>query len=227
MKQKLYPPSRKRAAFLRAGFLLLALWGLLMLLDARVAPIIRDVAAYQAKIASMRYINDAMAAAISEDPVAYGDIVSLSWNDLGQVSAIQTDTAKINRMKVAVTDSVLRAVQDTGNQTILIPLGTLSGVQMLSGRGPVVEIRAIPTGYVQTKVSNRFESAGINQTLHQILLETGVSFVITLPGYSVKAETVTSYCVAETVIVGSIPDGYTYVGDDDRSLLSKIYDYPP
>lgn len=46
-----------------------------------------------------------------------------------------------------------------------------------------------------------------------------------MPGYSVTTKVKTSYCLAETVIVGYVPQSFTEVTGDDRSNLSKIFDF--
>ncbi len=56
---------------------------------------------------------------------------------------------------------------------------------------------------------NAFASAGINQTRHEIRLVVDVVSVL-LPGFSTVTKVTNRCAVAETVIVGSVPDTYTY-----------------
>ena len=48
--------------------------------------------------------------------------------------------------------------------------------------------------------------AGINQTRHQILLDVTVAVEILLPGSTLNTEIGAQIPVAETVIVGTVPD---------------------
>ena len=66
------------------------------------------------------------------------------------------------------------------------------GGQILSGRGPEVEFRVIPAGYVHTEIYNQFQSAGINQTLHQIMLKVDATVSAVMPIYTVTTEVTTN-----------------------------------
>ena len=89
-----------------------------------------------------------------------------------------------------------------------IPSGTLTGLTLLSGRGPAVEIRIVPAGYVRTAVENGFEAAGINQTRHSISVRITAELLAVLPGISEPVTAQTSCVLAETVMIGEIPEVY-------------------
>ena len=55
---------------------------------------------------------------------------------------------------------------------------------------------------------NDFTSAGVNQTLHRILLDVSVTARLLLPGGVVETQVSTPVCVAETVIIGQPPQTY-------------------
>lgn len=63
-------------------------------------------------------------------------------------------------------------------------------------------------GSAHAVFQSQFSDAGINQTRHQILLEVTVSVDILLPGGDLPAEISAQVPVAETIIVGSVPDTY-------------------
>lgn len=220
-----HPPSRGYGLLARLLAVLAVLLIAAAVADMRMRPMVEDMLAYQAKVYAFRTINDAMLRELEQDTVAYDDIARLTRTADGSVASIQTDVVAVNRLKSQMTDSVVRRLEDVENQTIRIPVGTLLGNQFTTGRGPAVAIRVVPVGYVQSELYNQFSSAGINQTLHQIMLQTSVQMVAVLPGYSVKTETSTSFCIAETVIVGAIPEGYTIVDGDNNSTVAKVNDY--
>lgn len=196
-----------------------------VLADMRVRPMVEDTLAYQAKVYAFRAVNDAMLRELELDEVAYGDIARITRGSGGGVSSIQTDIVAVNRIKSRMADSVVKRLEEMDSQTVRIPAGTLLGNQFTTGRGPQITVRVAPVGVVQSELYNDFASAGINQTLHRIMLRTSVQMVAVMPGYSVKTETSTSFCIAETVIVGAIPEAYTIVGEDNSSTISKVNDY--
>ena len=83
-------------------------------------------------------------------------------------------------------------------------------------RGKVLEVNG------DTAVVQLFESAaGINQTRHQILLHVDVYTGILLPGFTASTKVSNEIAVAETVIVGGVPQTYTYFSTTE----DKIEDY--
>ena len=99
------------------------------------------------------------------------------------------------------------------NETyIKIPLGTLFDSEYFAGRGPAISIELCPTQSVYTDISTRFESVGINQTIHSVLLTVTVGIDLVFPTRIVSAECSETVVVAETIIVGPIPDFYAATG---------------
>jgi sporulation protein YunB len=86
-----------------------------------------------------------------------------------------------------------------------VPLGTLTGITYLSGRGPEVKIKLHQIGAVDAQIVSKFESAGINQTKHSLKIEVKVELSAILPGHSTDVTVEDEYLVGETVIVGQIP----------------------
>ena len=213
---------RWKPALLLAGIALLA--GI-VLLDARMRPVIENMAAYQAKVFTSKIMNEAMLAQLEKSGVQYDDIIHVVQKNDGELSSIQTDMVEVNRLKTEMTKAVVEKLEDRDSQSVQVPIGSLMGVQLTSGRGPKIEIRVIPVGYAHTELYNNFISAGINQTLHQIMIKTSVKTTVIVPGYTVQTETVTNFCIAETVIVGSVPEAFTQIDGDNRSTISKINDY--
>ncbi len=199
---------------------------LLLLLTAvyfsiQLRPVVEGVAAYQTRVFAAKTINDAVLTELAREGVDYGDMVLLSYNSSGNISSIQSNMMEINRLKAQVTKTVLETLEGMGSTSIQVPIGTLLGNEVTSGRGPMVEIKVYPTGYVQTDIFSQFTSAGINQTNHQILLGTSVQMMAVIPGYRIKCESSTSFVIAQTVIVGNIPDAYVQLGEN-APLISKL-----
>ena len=194
-------------------------------LDSHIRPIIRNMASYQVKVFASRSINRALLNELDTSGIRYDELVHVTQNDKGMVTSVQSDMVKINSLKARVGQSVVSDLEAMNRSSIFVPLGTLLGNEFFSGRGPKIEIKVIPTGYVQSEIFNQFTSAGINQTHHQVMLRITVQMIVILPGYSVQTETTSNFCVAETVIVGTIPEAFTQINGDDSPTISKINDY--
>lgn len=197
---------------------------LIAVADYKIRPIVKTMSAYQAKVYSNKIINDAVYEELGKENIIYNNIVTISFDDNGQVSSLQTDIITLNRLRSRIVNSVIKSLQKLNTQEIKIPIGTLTGIQFLSGRGHKILFKIIPTGYVETSLSNKFDDAGINQTRHQIMLNLKLTVTAIIPGYSTTTDISSNICLAETVIVGTVPDAFTQVLDD-QDITGKIFDY--
>ncbi|MGI5966529.1 MULTISPECIES: sporulation protein YunB [Anaerotruncus] len=203
----------------------LALLMVIVVIDGRVRPIITTISSYQAKLEATKSINDAVIEVISEEDVVYNSIISITQGKNGEVSSISTDMISMNRLKAEITNKVSDFLSDNSTRPVGIPIGTLMGGQILSGRGPEVEFRVIPAGYVHTEIYNQFQSAGINQTLHQIMLKVDATVSAVMPIYTVTTEVTTNICIAETIIVGQVPEAYSEINGDHSDPINMYNDY--
>ena len=200
-----------------AALWLLFLMGMVIFIDNLLRPMVTTMAAYQAKVYATEAINNAVAGYMQVWETKGGRLVEVTYGGNGEVSTIQTDAVALNNLKTGITRAVTEEITRLEEQTMKIPIGTLLGGQAFSGRGPKATFKIIPAGYVQTDTINRFDSAGINQTRHQIYIEISVSIIAILPGYVSLAEVSTAICVAETVIIGSVPDTFAEFSLSDSS----------
>ena len=221
--------NRIRKGRIRAKIKLLACAAAILtvtvMADAQLRPVIKTVAAYEAKNQAVRAINDAVAEELAAMDVSYGDLVRLDYGEGGEVTALQTDIVSMNRLQSGVTRRIVDEIVQITDQSIEVPLGSLIGGQFLSGRGPAITIKMIPSSFVETSIHNTFVEAGINQTRHQIMLNVNMTVSAIIPGYSVTSQVSNDICVAETVIVGLVPEAYTQVGDGTGVLEGMLQDY--
>lgn len=204
---------------------LLILLGTFIGVDMGIRPMVKASAASQTQIAVNRMIQRAVLEVLEEDGLRYQSFVSLQQNLNGETTALTTDTVLINRLQGELLEKILQTLQETRQITLQLPLGSLTGSQFLAGRGPLVTLRLRPVGLVKTKIINQFDEAGINQTRHRIQLQVTVDMLSLLPGYRISSQAQSNIILAETIIVGLVPDAYTevYGGTDD--LVGMIQDY--
>lgn len=217
--------KKKKLRALKCIIIGVALLVALSALDGRVRPIITTIATYQAQLMATKSVNDAIIEVIDEEEVVYNSIVSITEDKNGEIASISTDMISMNRLKSLITNKVSEYLERDSAVPINIPVGTLLGGQFLSGRGPMVDFRVLPAGYVHTEIYNQFQSAGINQTLHQIMLSVRVNVSAVLPFYTVDTEIDTNICIAETVIVGNVPNAYTDISGMSNDMIGLSADY--
>lgn len=184
-------------------------------INKHLRPIMSQMALVQVDQLASRVINQSINRRISDDGVTYGDLVYFEKDIYGQITALKTDIISINKLKADITEEVLDALEHADTSKISIPLGNLINGDLLSGRGPKLPLKIVPLGTVSASFTNQFSSAGINQTRHQIMMDISVDISVLLPGYSIGTQVSTQVSIAETVIVGAVPDSY-FTMDDAR-----------
>ena len=128
--------------------------------------------------------------------------------------------AKINALSAQILDKVVGSTEKS-TITVKIPSGNLTGISLLMGRGPKVPVKIIVLTSSRVEFNNNIITAGINQTKHQIMLKVDVHVRILMPGYTTATTVSSSLAVAETVIVGSVPETYTYFHSDSRDEVQE------
>lgn len=217
--------SRKRHIGIRLLAVIFIIAGILLLVDMRVRPIIEKTAAYQSKVLATRIINDTVYSELENGDYSYEDLVTVTHNSDNTVSSIESNMVSINKIKAKITKSVNDELGKIDQHDLSLALGTVSGFTSLYNQGPLIPVRVQPEGYVETALISDFKSAGINQTLHRILLTVNVEISAIIPGYTASAYVETTFVIAETVIVGDVPGAYTHVISGSEDLMGIINDY--
>ena len=221
--------SKTRRFLNRLGLKLIALalilLGLFFIVDLSFRPVVETINAYQCHETVSRIINQAILAELERGGVEYSELVNLSTNNDGEVISVESNIVNINRLKTEIAERIEREVERLANINIEIPIGTLLGIQLLHGRGFNVGMSVKPFGYTTTSIISEFSNAGINQTLHRIVIEISTSVDAVIPGISTRVPVTTAIVAAETVIVGRVPDAYTHVVTQTDDIAGLINDF--
>ena len=189
----------------------LALLAFAFYVDFQVRPLIERVSEFQSRTAAVRIINDVVLTELNSDIYNYDNIINLSFDESGEIRSITSDMNTINRLKSRSALLINDAVAALPKLDIGISMGTISGVGFLYGRGPILPVRVLPRSVANTALISEFSSAGINQTLHRIIMEVEVEIAVIIPGFTQTMTVKTNYIVAETVIIGEVPNMYVQV----------------
>lgn len=190
--------------------LLLVLTALLMI-DGRIRPVIRSIAESQARKMTMQAVNDAVLETLGQEGVGYGDLVSIHKEETGRITSIETNVVIANSLQAQIGNGIAKRIADAKSYEISIPIGSLSGSELLLGRGPSLKLRMTLEASTLLQLRNQFTSAGVNQTHHQVMLDIQTQVLFITPDSYEPAEIKTSICIAETVIVGEVPQVYAGV----------------
>ncbi len=170
-------------------------------------------------------IHDALTDIIYENRSDYQQLVTLERDSLNQVTALKTDTILADFLKIQISRTTYDALNTLEQSGVDIPLGSIFAPTLFAGHGPSIHVGIASLGFADADFISAFTSAGINQTRHQILLEVNAEAqLITCFGMS-DVKITNELVVTDTVIVGNVPESYTYIDDTEQSLLGKINDY--
>ncbi len=196
----------------------------LIMLDFQLRPIIKTISMSKARVISTNAINEAILEEISKSDADYWQLVNVERGDGGKVLAITTNSKKINELRSNISIKIQEILSNEKMRQVGLPLGTLTGLELLSGVGPMVPLHISITGSVVTEFESKFSQAGINQTKHQIFINVHTKISTMVPGYPATDTVDTNVPIAETIIVGDVPKVYANAESDklkDATYLSQ------
>lgn len=188
--------------------------------DYRLKASIIEIAKAKAQITVMETINTVINQQIVSK-IEYQDIVDIHKDKQDRIVMIQPNTIILNKMMSGSVIEITHALDQLSEESIEIPLGQITGSKMLAGYGPKMRVKAIPVGQVNVDVLNKFDEAGINQTRHLIYFEIKCKVKVAVPFLNEDVQVSTTVPLAETIIIGNVPE--TYVGLDDGKV--PVYPY--
>ncbi len=157
-------------------------------------------------------INSEINKRMSESQYDYDYFVTLQKDNEGNITAISANMSRINTLSSEILQEVIAAT-NSGMLDLNIPLGNLMGTNLMLGRGPKVPVRILMLTSSFADFRNDLSAAGINQIKHQIILEVRVEIDVLLPWDVMSTEVLSEVLIAETVLVGKVPDAYLNFGN--------------
>lgn len=203
---------RIRSFFRLALFLLAALLVLFLMLRSRYRDVIRELAQTQVKNTTSDLTNDAIARQIADGIIQYDRIVYFEKDLDGRITALKTNMSEVNRLKTDILNIINDEILALDTSDIGIPLGSLFLPELLSGRGPVIPVHILSIRNSDAAFASDFHQAGINQTLHQLTMEVSVDVAVLVLGETGSFTITSEVVVAETVIVGDVPNTFLQTG---------------
>lgn len=185
---------------------------LLLLFREKYNDVITDLAETQIKNTTSDLINDAIAKQIANGNIQYDRIVFFEKDLDGRITALKTNMSEVNRLKTDVLNIINDDILALDTTDIGIPLGSLFLPELLSGQGPAIPVHILSIRNSDATFTSRFNQAGINQTIHQLIMVVSVDVAVLVLGQTNSFTVSSEVVVAETVIVGEVPDTFLQTG---------------
>lgn len=212
--------SRKKR-FLRTVLLLIVLLIVLLslsvaLLSVNMRPAMAALAIARIRSVAARAMNDAILESMG-DETNYARLIQVHESS-ERVYMLQANTHKMNILAADCAEAAQERIAQMGDQGISIPIGTITGISFLAGKGPSLKVTFSPAGSVQSEFNSEFVSSGINQTLYRVNLLLTASVRLVMPGVSETISVRAEAAIAESIIVGDVPEVYTNVASEEDML---------
>ncbi|MDD6643681.1 MAG: sporulation protein YunB [Firmicutes bacterium] len=182
--------------------------GLTLLLRLRLAPMAEQLIVTQVDNQASDAINAAIDEQITSGEIDYDRMISVEKDAKGNVNALHTNIAEINRLKTSILKRVDEKLENLSMEELSVPIGSVLLPELLSGRGPKIPVRVLAVRTSDAVFRSSFESAGINQTKHSIMIDIHVVITILTWAGTQEIAVDSSVVAAETVIVGTVPTTY-------------------
>ncbi len=173
---------------------------------------IRGLAETQVKNATSDLINDAIDKQIESGNIQYDRIVYFEKDLNGRITALKTNMSEVNRLKTAILNLINDEILAMDTDDLGIPLGSLMLPEFMAGKGPKIPVQILSIRNSDATFTSNFTEAGINQTLQQMNMHVSVDVAVLVLGKANYFTVSSQVVVAETIIVGQVPDTFLQTG---------------
>ena len=179
---------------------------LLILFRVKFHDTIRSLAETQVKNSTSDLINDAIDKQIDIGNIQYDRIVYFEKDLNGKITALKTNMSEVNRLKTSILNIINDEILAMDTSDLGLPIGSLIFPEFLSGRGPHIPVQILSISNSEASFESYFTEAGINQTLQKLTMNISVDVSILVLGRTENFTVSSQVVVAETIIVGQVPD---------------------
>ena len=187
------------------------------------SPVLRGLCIAKANRIGQETIHRSVAELLSKEAFLGSNFLRVEKSEDGEPALVLPDTMVMNRFRSELTLFITERLSQTKNAKISIPLGNLSGMEILSNRGPNLTVDAYPYGEVFVELFSEFSAAGVNQTRHAMAVKVTLDISMALPGHTAcTTQVVATVPMSETVVVGSVPNSYTNLETEKERLKDDL-----
>ena len=180
------------------GALVLLAVGSVVLLELNLDQTVLDLSKIEAQQLAIRVLSSDLERDLGRDNA---DLFQVQVR--GGVAFITPDIPKVNDEVGKAAVAIQSALHHMPRDPISIPLGQALGSKLFSSYGPMIPVTLIPYGALTINFHERFQQAGINQTMLTIYLDTDTMVQIIVPLVSDEVHLKVQIPVAqETAVVG-------------------------
>ena len=200
--------------------LVLVLISVFLAIDRNFKPVVFSLAEAKSAAMAAQALSRALADALG-DGVGYDELMNVRLDEKGQVALLSANTMRMNRLAQKAGEAALLRLSGMTSERVMVPLGAALGMTLFAGSGPGIPVSIVPIGSINTDFATEFEACGINQTRHKVYLQVSASIRIVIPTGAKTTQVSANMLVAESIIVGGVPDGFVgyNLGEEELNMV--------
>lgn len=203
--------TRKGRILVWCGLLLALAAAVCLVTDLRLRPVMVALASSELQNKMTLRSSEIWVALEKEQGFSLENAVTFYRGEDGSIYALTADADAMNQLSAALTTQLATELSEMERETLSVPLGTALELPLVSGLGPDVTAEIVDVGHVDAEIKSDFSAAGINQTLYSITLHLSVEMLLLLPGGTELLTIESSSLLAETVLMGEVPQHYVSI----------------
>lgn len=192
-------------------------------IDRDLKPLIMALCDAEARGIAMSTINETIRDEFG-NKISYDDLMTIKTDKEGNVVMLQANTVELNRIGSDVALAVQKRIENTGVRGGAIPIGAVLKSDLIAYYGPKLKFKMKPVGYVATSYRSEFQAAGINQTRHIIYIDVTTNVQVVIPTARNSISITSNVPIAESIIVGKVPNTYAEFGSGIINDGMKLYE---
>lgn len=172
-----------------------------------ILPIVKTYSSAEIQSETEKAVNIAVSNVINRS-IRYDSLIDITYNSAGEISTFAANQHEINSISREIVKEAQFQMNNLCEDGININLGTFTGFPFLIGKGPNIKLKLIPIGIVGSDYKSEFSSVGINMTKHSLFLYVDIRVSMAMPIKAHEFKVSNKVLLAESVIVGKVPDVY-------------------
>ena len=182
-----------------------------------ILPVVNTYSSAKTRELTEKAVNIAVSNVVNRT-LSYDSLIDITYTASGEISSFSANQHEINTITREIVKEAQFQMNSLGEDGVNLNLGTFTGFPFFIGRGPAVNLKLVPIGVVGSNFESQFQSVGINMTKHTLFLYIDVRVSIIMPVKSYDFQTTNQVLLAESVIVGRVPEVYLNGGGIGKNL---------
>lgn len=190
-------------------------------INIKVAPFVVSVTKGYAENVASNTLNTIVDETLKNEEYSFVDVIR-DAND--RVVAVTMNSADTNIFMTKIAIGLKERIAEMKEVEAKIPLGNFLPYPFLAGLGPEVPVKFLILANTAVSAKEDFVAKGINQSLYTLSLHVVTDVGIYIPAMHSSVTVENEVPIAQTVIVGSVPDSYTNVEGMEGSVQDTVLD---